>query len=699
MPALQPLRWPLLFGLAFLLTHSPAVAAPGTTGSEPLRFSVSEGRIQNEFFREGEIAAHLVLTSGSAPRLVVAFPAGNSGTALWFDAEPGSLTWLPEADIEPVQRELQGGTLRGVAAEISATGAPVAIRHAVLSNVRVIRDYGYTGRTPPQVMTAPQLTDDAVVWQRQRLDGAPGYYLSVELLKGSLAGGDERPLRFLPDRDGGLRLRVTALTGAEPLVPVSRAALLNAAAKPDERLRDILAFLSYEEKLLAGSWRFNTYFGRDTLMSLQLLMPALQPDPVEAGLAAVLERLNEAGEVAHEEDIGEYAVLRHLAEDDEASAAPIYDYKMIDDDFLLPIVAAGYLLDTAAGNRRAADFLARRTAAGEAYGAALVRNLRFVVSAASAFARDPQWRNLVALKPGQTAGNWRDSDEGLGGGRYPYDVNGVFVPAALAAIARFEDSGILDEYIGPDAEPAISQAAGFAATWQRRAPPLFSTTVPADDARREVARYAQRLGIQAAAALEALGEHGVSFHAVALDDTGAPVPILNSDEAFALLFSELAPEQVEHVVATLMRPFPAGLMTGVGPVVANPAYAADELEPAFGRDRYHGAVIWSWHQALLAAGIARQLARDDLGAPACTALLRARARLETVMDEAHSVRGSELWSWSQVDGHYVVEPFGQRAGDVTESNAAQLWSTVHLYSPYTQLQHSAPDKVACAASR
>lgn len=681
MPAPHKFRWLLSVTLASLLVLPAAAAAPDHTESTPLRFSVSEGRIHNEFFRDGEIAAHLVLTSGAMPRLVFAFPAGNSGAALWLDALIGSLTWLPDADIRPERRELQGGILRGVSAEIGATGSPVTIRHTVLSNVRVIRDYGYTGRTPPEVMTSPRVSADTVVWQRQRLDGAPGYYLSVTLLEGALAGGNGQPIVFLPDRDGNLRLRVTALTGDEPLSPVPADELLNAAAKPDARLRHILAFLSYEEKLLAGSWRFNTYFGRDTLMSLRLLMPALQPRPVEAGLAAVLGRLNAAGEVAHEEDIGEYAVLRHVAQGDEASAAPIYDYKMIDDDFLLAIVAADYLLDTPAGSRRAADFLARETVSGEAYGSALARNFRFVVGAASAFARNPEWQNLVALKPGQVAGNWRDSDTGLGGGRFPYDVNGIFVPAALAAIQRFHESGILGDYVGTDADSEISKAGRFAVAWQRHAPPLFVATLPAQSARDEVARYARRIGVQPGPALDALGEDPLSFHAVALTDAGAAVPILNSDEGFALLFSDLPPERVEHLVTTLMRPFPAGLMTGVGPVVANPAYAADELEPAFGRDRYHGTVIWSWQQALLAAGIARQLERADLGSSACTALLRARARLEAAMARAYTVRGSELWSWSQADGRYVVEPFGQRAADVTESNAAQLWSTVHLYSP------------------
>jgi hypothetical protein len=669
--------------MSLVLMHAAAVTAAEAAASGLLRFSVAEGRIQNEFFRNGQVAAHLVLTSGSAPRLVVAFPAGNSGTAVWFDALPGSLTWLPGAEIGAVRRELAEGNLRGVSAELQANGGPVTIRHAILSSVRVIRDYGYTGETPPEVVVEPQLGENTVVWQRRRLDGAPGYYLSIELLSGTIAGGRDQPIELLPDADGRLRLRVTGLTGDEPLAPIPEDDLLNGAATADARLRRILAFLSYEGKLLAGSWRFNTYFGRDTLMSLELLMPALQAAPLEAGLGAVLERLNVDGEVAHEEDIGEYAALRHLGQGDDATNAPIYDYKMIDDDFLLPIVAARYLLETPAGRERSADFLTRKTASGETYGAALVRNFRFVVSAASAFAREPGWQNLVGLKPRQSVGNWRDSEEGLGGGRFPYDVNGVLVPAALAAIGRFHESGLLESHTGPDAGGEIPNAGRMAVTWQRHAPPYFASTLPSRVARDEAARYAQRIGVLPAPALTALGDDPVTFHAVALNESGAPVPILNSDEGFALLFLDLAPAEVERIVTTLMRPFPAGLMTDVGPVVANPAYADDELEPAFGRARYHGTVIWSWQQAMLAAGIARQLERGDLTASARDALIRARSRLESAMARSHAVRGSELWSWSQDDGRYIVEPFGQRMEDVTESNAAQLWSTVYL-APLTR---------------
>ena len=148
-------RFRLLYAvLPGLLLLQPAIAsaepAAASAGSALLRFSVSEGRVQNEFFREGPIAAHVVLTSGAEPRLVFAFPAGNSGAAVWFDTAQGPLAWQPGTTLEPMEREVGGGTLRGVAAEIAAKGAPVTIRHVIASNVRVIRDYGYTGKTPPE---------------------------------------------------------------------------------------------------------------------------------------------------------------------------------------------------------------------------------------------------------------------------------------------------------------------------------------------------------------------------------------------------------------------------------------------------------------------------------------------------------------------------------------------------------------------
>jgi hypothetical protein len=613
-----------------------------------------------------------VLRSGPKPRIVVAFPAGNSGAAVWFDAEGGPLAWLPGVEIESASLAVDGGTLRGITALLEAAGGAVTVRESVTGSIRVIREADDGIPPPPATAAAPRLEEHAVTWLRRRVDGAPGYLLSIEVLRGRISRGDAGTIEFHPDARGHLGLRVTALTGESPLTPLATDGLLTDGAAPDPRLRRILAFLSYREKLLAGSWQFATYFGRDTLMSLALLAPVAKPDLVEAGIGSVLERLNAAGEVAHEETIGEFALL---------GRGPPLDYKMIDDDFMLAAVAARLLLGPGADRARVTSFLARPTGTGGTVGGGLVRNLRFVVAAAAPFARSPGWRQLISLKQGERVGNWRDSNLGLGGGRYPYDVNGVLVPAALRAVAALRGSGLLGPYLDRAGDAELARAAAMADVWLREAPAMFDVALDADAARSEVAAYAGRAGIDAAEPLAALGRGGVRFRALALDAQGRPIAVQNSDEAMALFFLDPPGPEAARIADSLTRPFPAGLLTGAGLVVANPAYAAKSLEPAFDRNHYHGAVVWSWQQALLVAGIDRQLARRDLGMPERRLLEAARARLRAAIEAAGELRGSELWSWAEEKGAWRAVPFGAQEGHETESNAAQLWSTVHLALP------------------
>ena len=68
----------------------------------------------------------------------------------------------------------------------------------------------------------------------------------------------------------------------------------------------------------------------------------------------------------------------------------------------------------------------------------------------------------MPIKSGRKTGQWRDSEDGLADGRYPYDVNAVFVPAALSAIGRFRDEGLLAPYATPEQAEALSAAAGRA---------------------------------------------------------------------------------------------------------------------------------------------------------------------------------------------------------------------------------------------
>jgi hypothetical protein len=651
-------------------------AAPGPVPRAPeLRYQITEGQNLNAFVRDGKVAAHLLLRSGNDPRILIAFPAGNSGVGLWFDRVSAPARWRLEGAPQPVMlADGRGRPLYGIRAVATVTVGRLAIKQAVLSNIRFLRDYQAVGKFPAEVAAPMQVDGNRIHYARDRVDGAPGYRLDLRVLDGRV---DKAAI--VAGAGGHIRLEITAVSGDTPLTGLTLSELLNDRAANDPAARNALRFLSYREKFLAGSWRFDTYFGRDTLMSVRLLMPVLRPAAIEAGLGAVLARLDAGGEVAHEEGLSEFAILDRRQHGGSGDAATL-DYAMIDDDFMLAPVAASYLLDHAApGAARA--FLARdiaseaRPGTTARAGAALMCNLRFVLAQAQPFAEAPGAKRLVSLKPGRMTGQWRDSEEGIGRGRYPYDVNAVFVPAALDAADRLFRAGLLDPYLTAKDRAAFGQAGAMAALWRARVPGLFRVSMPAASARPMIQSYATRLGVPARPATDALGTAPLTFHAISLDANGAPVPILNSDEGFALLFGDPSPADLDTYVGAIMRPFPAGLMTDIGLLVANPVLTESAVQARFTAAAYHGTVVWSWQQALLAAGLERQLARRDLPAATRNRLRQAQARLWRAISATRALQSSELWSWAYQGGRYRVVPFGAGRQDVDESNAAQLWST------------------------
>lgn len=643
-----------------------------------LAYQLTEGQNINAFVRDGQVAAHLLLRNGTDPRILVAFPAGNSGVGLWFAPLAQPSTWrIEQAPAPATLMDGKGRPLYAIATTATLDAPSLTVKQAVLSNVRFLRDYQSIAKFPAEVAATLRTEGRKLVWARDRADGAPGYRLEVEVLAGRLTDGT-----ITAPAGGAIRLRIVAASGDTPLTGLSEGELLNARAAADPHARNALRFLSYHEKFLAGSWRFNTYFGRDTLMSVRLLMPVLQPAAIEAGLGAVLARLNEAGEVAHEEGLSEFAILERSQHKLPGGDQATLDYAMVDDDYMLAPVAGEFLLGQA-GAAEARAFLARRIpsetgAPPTAAGTLLVRNLRFVIDQAAPFAAAPGWQKLIAIKPGRMTGEWRDSEEGLGRGRYAYNVNGVFVPAALKAADGLYKAGLLNPYLTPADRAALAKAGAMARVWHARAPGLFRTDIPAEQAAAQVREYAARVGVPAEPALAALKGHQLSFNAISLDRNGRPVPIINSDDGFLLMFGHPSAAELEAFVGAAMRPFPAGLMTDIGLLVANAAQAAPEVEDRFGPGAYHGAVVWSWQQALFAAGLERQLSRSDLPGRTRTVLTDAQAKLWRAIDAARATANSELWSWAFRDGRYQVVAFGAGKQDVDESNAAQLWSTVYL---------------------
>lgn len=652
--------------------------APSSAGTG-LRFTVTEGPNLNYFIRDGKTAAHLLLRSGEHPRILVAYPAGDSAVGAWFDPLAAAADWTMDTPPQPnAAKDSRGRPLYGIDFDASISAPALTLKQTVLSSARIVRNYDQDHTVPAEVLAPATASGNRLTWARDRLDGAPGYRLSLDVIDGAVTSAG----KIAAGTDGRVRFHVTALTGDTALTPLSGTALLNGAQRKLDGSKNVLTFLSYREKFLAGSWRFNTYFGRDTLIAMRLLMPVLAPVAVEAGLRSVLARLAPDGTVAHEEAISELAILIHQQRSGTLSDAPVFDYGMIDETYLLAPVVAAYLLDDPAGTRRASVYLRTDAAPLDntkaSVGHALVRNLRLVVTTAEAFADDARYANLISLKEGRKAGDWRDSDNGLAGGRFPYDVNAILVPAALEATARLLNSGLLDAFLSPDDRRELSAAAADAKIWRAEAPRLFTVILDSPQAQAAIHSYAKNIGVPAQDALAALGHNPVSFPAVALGDNGRPLPLLHSDDTYDLLFDTPPADVLDSEVNNLIRPFPLGLMTGAGLVVADPVFADTQLQARFTNHDYHGTVVWSWVQAAFASGLQRQLRRTDLPTSIRNHLMAAQHTLWHAINATKTTENAELWSWRFANGRYHIAPFGANAADVTESNAAQLWSTAYL---------------------
>src|SRR5580692_3672346 len=159
------------------------------TQAAPFHFEVNEGQNINCFLRDGKTAAHLVLRSGHNPRILVAFPAGNSGVGLWFQKTDTPTQWVVDSlPTATSATDARGRPLYGIVFETSITTKRLVPKQAVLSSVRVLRDYQASGAVPEEVAVRAAILGNTVTWSRARLDGAPGYRLTLEVLDGA-----ERP--------------------------------------------------------------------------------------------------------------------------------------------------------------------------------------------------------------------------------------------------------------------------------------------------------------------------------------------------------------------------------------------------------------------------------------------------------------------------------------------------------------------------
>ena len=318
-------------------TSSSATASPTVPGNNVPACSASattqhlnDPPYENYFYSDCHVDAQVVVTSPGpsdnltiiGPRLIVAFPAGNSGVCAFFAPQSGLNGTLrielvnvtSDATIQPVYKDSEDANYPSVGISgIISFNVSADLTVPILGSVRTIRDF-----TEGPSLLRPIIQDAIMVRQngagavmsRLWLDNITTTEFGFIPITSSGAAAvsiSNQTLRF----GAGQYLFYTDFNYPQ-LMQLNASAVLNPTSQvlisrePDQTTS--LSFLSYTEKLLAGAWRFLTYFGRDSMIATLLLNPVLSQGAggaVEAVIGAVLERINKTdGSVCHEETIG-----------------------------------------------------------------------------------------------------------------------------------------------------------------------------------------------------------------------------------------------------------------------------------------------------------------------------------------------------------------------------------------------------------
>jgi hypothetical protein len=475
--------------------------------------------------------------------------------------------------------------------------------------------------------------------------------------------------------------------------------------------------LSSQEKLMAGLPNFATYFGRDMMMTALMMRPIWSPEMPEHVIASVLRKLGPRGDVSHEEALGGQAIRETAVEYDSLLALYFRNgpsrragadsalsqarellrepqrtrenYHMIDDEFQLPVLAAHYLADSTVPSDRKRGFLLQKSDSGVTRLQLLLRELNLVASLSLPYVDHPTALSLVSFPRRDSthwrSASWRDSDAGYAGGRFAMDINVIWVPRALEAIGIIRNA--LTGILGADSVAVTSTQPSLQRLWNqssldqaiktwRGARRHFTVTLnPAQIRRALRAKLAwlpagDRAYWQGVLRTQGEPKDSLTFLALSLDPAGRPIGVVNTDPATELfLDGNLEADSIQAELAPILRSYPVGLFVdGLGPLVANDAYAPRAVWERFREDQYHSPrVVWGREVNLLLLGLANQIPRVPLLRDPLNRILRAVS--------ASGLQHNELWSYEIKGGKLMPVRYGT-------SSDVQLWNTTNLVVQY-----------------
>jgi len=533
-------------------------------------------------------------------------------------------------------------------------------------------------------------------------------------------------LRFLNDARAAAGRVSSNSRAARDVATVTRYRLLERDVRGTE-------LLSSKQKLMAGLPNYATYFGRDMMMTSLMMQPVWTDAMPEFVIGSALRKLGPEGDVSHEEALGGQAIRENSAEYNahmaeyfrlrgrSTSAADTAlrnaralltnlqtvreNYHMRDDEFQLPVVVARYLRNPAVTAARKRAFLMDASDGRGPRLNLLLKELGLVATLVAPYARDPVVQNLVG-SPRLDATHWRsiswrDSNAGYANGRFAMDINAIWVPQALRSISDIFTSLRTIGFTSQQLSARLPSGFGGSvlADFMRDSTSLdraiqnwsgavnhFVVTLTPEQIRPAVQQKLAWLPANERAywsdvlARTRADSSALTFLAISLDSAGRPIPVVNTDPATWLLLRDAsdvtapAVAGVRRDVGAIVRNYPVGLFAaGLGPFVANDAYAPPSVWEAFKADTYHSPrVVWGREVNLVLLGLANQIN----GAPPGTSkeyVDEMRAALRRVYDavEASGLKHNELWSFEIQNG--TLKPI--RYGASTD---VQLWNVTDL---------------------
>ncbi|KAM4062379.1 putative lipoprotein [Hirsutella rhossiliensis] len=268
------LRHDILFWLCLVAIWPASTQAQHANSTCERRVQhLADPPYQNYFYSDCHVDAQAVVTSPLpdsnltiiSPRLIVAWPAGNSGICTFFRPQNG----------------VNGSLAIGLNSIVGVEGVfsfndSAELSLSILGSIRNIRDFteGPSMLSPviQRGIKVTKFNESGVRISRMWLDNVTTTTLTLtpwSKVNGTIRIGHNSSISF----DAGL-YHFSASYNYPQLTQLAPCKF------------------STIKKLLAGGWRFLTYFGRDSMITAFLLQPVLSPgksSAIEAVLGSALE--------------------------------------------------------------------------------------------------------------------------------------------------------------------------------------------------------------------------------------------------------------------------------------------------------------------------------------------------------------------------------------------------------------------------